>query len=153
MKNDIAYRDQVNHETKNNFQTNAMSSPLPWSTFFLETVSGKKLDSERRIWMECINQSRTTSYSKAAFPRITISRANTHMYLVELIPCHVRSTLPAYALKTSRPLRYASKIKATLLSSVVSLSSHSRCTASDSEPFWAINEAEIVPMYACVGGL
>ena len=43
MKNDIAYRDQVNHETKTNFQTNVMPSPLPWSTFFLKTVSGKKI--------------------------------------------------------------------------------------------------------------
>ena len=153
MKNYIAYRDQVNNETKNDIQTNVMSSPLPWSSFFKKTVSGKKLETARRKRTEYIYHSRTANDSKAAFSSITISPANTHKYLVEFTPYHIRSPLPAYASKIGRPLRYTSKIKATLLSSVVSLSSHSRGSATDSEPFWAIDEAEIVPMYACVGGL
>ena len=153
LKDYIAYRDQLNRETKNLIATNIMSSSLPWSTFFSNTVTGRKLENARRKRMECMNNSRAANDSKTAFSRITTSRANTHVYVVKIFPYQIHSPLPAYALKTRRPLRYASKIKARLFSSVASLSSRLKGYATDSEPFWAIDEAELVPMYACVGGL
>ena len=153
LKDYIAYRDQLNRETKNLVATNIMSCSLPWSTFFSNTISGRKLENARRKRTECINHSAAANDSKTAFTRNKSSRANTHVYLVGFIPYQIRSPLPAYALKTRRPLRYASKIKARLLSSVASLSSSLKGCAADSEPFWAIDEAELVPMYACVGGL
>lgn len=153
LKTYIAYRDQVDRETKNFIETNIMSNSLPWSTFFSNTVSSRKLENAQRKRMECMNNSRAANDSKTAFSRITTSRANTHVYLVRIFSYQIHSPLPAYALKTRRPLRYASKIKASLLSSVASLSSHLKGYATDSEPSWAIDEAELVPMYACVGGL
>ncbi len=155
LKNYIAYRDQVNCETKHVIETNVMSSPLPWSTFFSKTDFGKKLETAWRKRTEWI----THSTHRKRIPDILLQISNltsNHSRVRVLGRIYwMPHSLTAFCLHVEdmMPPSYASKIRARLLSSVTFLSSHWRGCTTDRWHLRAIDEAELVPMYACVGGL
>ena len=156
LKNFIAYqrsskpRDKELHRNQRHVQ----------STFVVYVLSKngfreKKIETARRKRMECTTHSTRRKYIPDILSQIANLTSNHSRVRVLGRIYWMPHSLNAFCvhLEDMMPTSYTSKIRANLLSSVTSLSSHSRRCTNDRWLLWVIDEAELVPMYAYVGGL